>query len=72
MSHPGYIPPFGYVMNGCAQPVNTTPFSVSVKKKLSLRLPMFHLELIDIQKSHKIDTMGIWKILYSVTLNPLR
>ena len=26
----------------------------------------------DIQKSQKIDTMGIWKILYSVTLNPLR
>ena len=23
-------------------------------------------------KSHKIDTMGIWKILYSLTLNPLR
>ena len=39
---------------------------------LSLRLPMFHLELTDIRKSQKIDTMGIWKILYSVTLNPLR
>ena len=33
---------------------------------------MFHLELTDIQKYQKIDTMGIWKILYSVTLNPLR
>ena len=40
--------------------------------RLSLRLPMFHLELTDIQKSHKINTMGIWKILYSATLNPLR
>ena len=39
---------------------------------LSLRLPMFHLELTDIHKSQKIDTMGIWKILYSVNLNPLR
>ena len=28
---------------------------------------MFHLELTDIHKSQKIDTMGIWKILYSVT-----
>ena len=33
---------------------------------------MFHIELTDIQKSQIIDTMGIWKILYSVTLNPLR
>ena len=28
-------------------------------------------ELTDIHKSQKIDTMGIWKILYSMTLNPL-
>ena len=38
----------------------------------SLRWPMFHLEVTDIQNSHKIDTMGIWKIFYGVTLNPSR
>ena len=38
----------------------------------SLRSPMFHLEVIDIQESHKIDTMGIWKIFLSVTLTPSR
>ena len=26
----------------------------------SLRLPIFHLELVDIHKSQKIDTIGIW------------
>ena len=28
---------------------------------------MFHLEVAEIQNSQKIDTMGIWKIFFSVT-----
>jgi hypothetical protein len=31
---------------------------------------MFPLEVIDIQKSLKIDIMGFWMIYLSVTLNP--
>jgi hypothetical protein len=31
---------------------------------------MFPLEVTDIQNCQKNDTMGIWKILLSVTLNP--
>ena len=31
---------------------------------------MFPIEVIDIQNSLKIDTMGIWNILFSVMLNP--
>jgi hypothetical protein len=31
---------------------------------------MFPLEVTDIQKSLKIDTMGFWMIYLSVTLNP--
>ena len=33
---------------------------------------MFHLEVTDIHNSQKIDTMGIWKIFYSVNLNHSR
>ena len=33
---------------------------------------MFHLEVTYIQNSQKIDTMGISKIFYSVTLNPFK
>ena len=46
----------------------TSDSGIPVVFKVTL---MFHIELKDIQKSQKINTMGIWKILYSVTLNPL-